>query len=331
LPKNTFEQNKHEFVKSLLLYGRNASGKSNVLLAVTFLQNLINESDAYKHDEQIGYYEPFLFDENYKNKPVKFEIDFISLENKIRFVYSVSFIEKEVNYESLYFYPSSAKAKLFERKKNKITYGDYYKGAKKRIEADLLPNQLFLSKSATSNIKYLNECYLYFNYMFALTIHDTEFDNKVIELIAGDILKNRLFKKNILELLKAADTSIQDFKITKYLTKVMRSLFHIQLYENGREIDNSILRVNPQLDVYSIIPLDMKKRYRVVVFILTNLNILNTTELNILKTYNIDYQKTILEKIDPTNDVVTPITPPIKYDIRCKMNHSVRIMIESSK
>lgn len=212
LPHNSFIVGNEEVLKSLLLYGRNASGKSNVLLALKALTFLVEKSDKFKLDEKISTYEPFLFDHKYKSKPVKFELDFITVESKIRFNYRIEFTETAVTYESLNFFPKGVKAKLFERKSNRITYGDSYRGTKKNIENDLLENQLFLSKSASSKVEYLNECYLFFKrYVFVSTIHDTEYDKSIIRAFSKILKENNKLKSNLLELLKAADTSIEDF------------------------------------------------------------------------------------------------------------------------
>ncbi|MEA2043711.1 MAG: ATP-binding protein [Bacteroidota bacterium] len=214
LPYNTFIQNKDELLKSLLLYGRNASGKSNALLALKALSYLIENSDTFKHGDKLEPYEPFLFDKACINKPVRFEIKFISIENKIKYKYVLSYNANEILFEALYIYPSGVKAKLYERTKTKITYGEYYKGTKKSIEKDLLPNQLFLSKSSTSKVKYLNECYLYFSrYVYVSTIHDTEYDKSIIRSFSELLKNDNKLKQNLLELLKTADTSISDFKI----------------------------------------------------------------------------------------------------------------------
>lgn len=214
LPNNSFFANDIEVLKSLLIYGRNASGKSNVLLALRALTFLVKNSDTFKHEERINPYEPFLFDVNSKNKPVKFEIDFITVENKTKFKYIVSYNKSEIVFEALYIFPMGTQAKLFERNKSRVTYGEYYKGAKKKIESDLLPNQLFLSKSSTSNVKYLDECYLYFSqYIYVSTIHDTEYDKAIIRSFSELLLNDYKLKCNLLELLRAADTTISDFNI----------------------------------------------------------------------------------------------------------------------
>lgn len=216
LINNSFFENNTEILKSLLIYGRNASGKSNILVALKALVFLVENSDSFKHDMDIPPYEPYKFDLSQKNKPVKFELDFISVESKIKFKYIVSYNKKEIEFEGLYIYPEGVKSKLYERKYSKITYGEYYKGTKKIIEDDLLPNQLFLSKSATSKVKYLDDCYLFFTrYVYISTIHDTDYDNSIIRVFSEVLTKDDKLKNNLLELLKAADTSINDFSISE--------------------------------------------------------------------------------------------------------------------
>ena len=214
LPYNTFEQNGNEILKSIVLYGRNASGKSNILLALKALSHLVENSDSFKHEEDISPYEPFRFDNKYKNSPIKFEIDFIAVEHKIRYKYIISYDASNIMYESLYFYPEGVKAKLYERVGGKITYGEYYRGTKKKIEDDLLPNQLFLSKSSTSKVKYLDQVYLYFkNYIHVSVLHGTAYDESVLKKAYELLLNDEKLKYNLLELLKAADTSILSFNI----------------------------------------------------------------------------------------------------------------------
>jgi hypothetical protein len=263
IPENSFFENNSEILKSLLIYGRNAAGKSNVLLAIKALLFLVKNSDSFKHDMTIPPYEPFKFDTNYSKRPVYFEIDFISVETKTKFKYIVSFDRKSIVFEGLYIYPEGIKSKLYERKMSSISYGDYYKGTKKIIEDDLLPNQLFLSKSSTSKVKYLDECYLYFNkYMYVSTIHDTDYDNTIIRAFSEILTKDDKLKYNLLELLKASDTSINDFKIKENdkkmqfpntipedIKKQLIDKFKYEVYtshtlfENGNEIGQETLDI----------------------------------------------------------------------------------------
>lgn len=214
LKENSFIEKNTEVLKSMLIYGRNASGKSNIIMALKALTFLVENSDGFKHDMAIPAYEPFKFDTSYAQKPVYFEIDFISVETKTKFKYAISFDRKNIVSEGLYIYPEGIRSKLFERTNNTIVYGDYYRGTKKKIEDDLLPNQLFLSKSSTSKVSYLDDCYLYFKkYLFVSTVHDTEYDNSIIRAFSDVLNKDEKLKSNLLELLKASDTSINDFKV----------------------------------------------------------------------------------------------------------------------
>ncbi|MFA6705870.1 MAG: ATP-binding protein [Bacteroidales bacterium] len=221
LPENSFIEKNNEILKSLLIYGRNASGKSNILLALNALVFLVRRSDRYKHEEAIGPYEPFIFNTEYSNKPVKFEIDFITVEAKTKFKYIVEFNHKSIVFEGLYIYPEGIKSKLYERNTSSISYGDYYQGTKKKIEDDLLPNQLFLSKSATSKVKYLDDCYLYFiKYIYVSIIDESNHDLKFIRFISEVLTKDNKLRTNLLELLKASDTSIKDFNIKENETEI---------------------------------------------------------------------------------------------------------------
>ena len=216
LPENTFNLNGMELLHSLVVYGRNAAGKSNVIRAFNAIRYLILQSDSFKLDETIEPYEPFLFDKITKSEPVKFEIDFISLISKLKFKFILEFNVKNITKEALYFYPEGVKTKLYERDENNISYGDYYKGSRKSIENDLLKNQLFLSKSARNKVKYLDEVYIFFKkYFYVSTIHDTDYDETIINAFAKMSIDDQKLKSNLLALLKAADTDIQDFNITE--------------------------------------------------------------------------------------------------------------------
>ena len=264
LPYNSFIQDRNEIIKSIVLYGRNASGKSNILLACDALKYLILDSDTFKHKEKISPYEPFLFDNEYKNKPVRFEIDFFSTESKTQYKYIISYNSSEIIYEALYFYPEKVKAKLYERNKLKVSYGDYYRGTKKNIENDLLPNQLFLSKSSTSKVKYLDKVYLYFKIHFQIVAtNDTSDDKTLINFFSGAMLDDKTIKSNLLELLKAADTSILDFDIKENEIKFFDTLSKIvgdpifagdkydiltthALFENDKEVGKTLLKLEKE-------------------------------------------------------------------------------------
>lgn len=215
LRSNSFLINKADLLKSLIIYGRNAAGKSNVLMAFRAINYLVKKSDGFKHGEILSPYEPYIFEESIRGNPVEFEIEFFG-EDKIKYQYVIKFTKSEINYEALFFYPKNVISKLYERKLNTITYGEYYKGDKKGIEKNLLSNQLYLSKSASQNIPNLKEAYLFLTkYLVVSNFNTEDYDRALINSTCNLMEKNSIQKENMKNLLKEADVNILDFEISK--------------------------------------------------------------------------------------------------------------------
>ena len=117
---NTFfptEKKSTKLLKSAVLYGANASGKSNLIRLMWTMRRFILNSIDLKTGDLISeqYYDPFLLDENSKNQPTQFSIDFFAF-NKKKHRYTVKFNKSEIIYEYLGIYESSWISKIFERK-----------------------------------------------------------------------------------------------------------------------------------------------------------------------------------------------------------------------
>lgn len=152
---------KQSVLKSAVIYGPNASGKSNYLKAINAMEYLVVHSSAYKLDESIEPYEPYLLDSTCAESPVEMDISFFY--DSLQYDYYISFSSKRIEREELFCYPTKSKSLLFSRTAEKdMKFGDYYKGVKKTIERLLLPNQLFLSKASDNNVDMLKSAYLFF-------------------------------------------------------------------------------------------------------------------------------------------------------------------------
>ena len=92
-----------------ILYGSNASGKSNMLIALNevFRILVLPKSDATK---RINGSVPFILT---KNDPIEMHVSFYA--NGIRYDYDVSFNEKYILNEVLYYYPNKCKSLFYER------------------------------------------------------------------------------------------------------------------------------------------------------------------------------------------------------------------------
>ncbi|CAA9202239.1 AAA family ATPase [Flavobacterium collinsii] len=216
LEENLLNVSDFNVLGSAIIYGRNASGKSNLLTAFKALQYMVSESANFKAKTEISPFEPFLFNKNGENEPIEFSLDFIAKDN-IRYVYAIGYTKKEVIYESLKFYPKGQRATLFDRKiGKKIKYGEYLTGRKKEIEDLLYPNQLFLSKIGTEKNEQLKTAYNFFaEYIFISTIQDTDYDNALIQNFSQKLGKNNIpfFNENMNKLMRVADTGIEEITI----------------------------------------------------------------------------------------------------------------------
>jgi len=201
-------------LNSTVIYGPNASGKSNFILALKAFWYLIENSKDHKLNDEIAPYEPFDFDRDNINKPIEFEIDF--LEDKVRYQYLILFDEKRIINEELYYYPKSSKALLFSRSLgNKFKFGDSFKGPKRVVTEYILENQLFLSKAATNKIPAIAAPYNFFEnlYVFILT---QDSDKETLSKGAMQYLgkhKDSDLTKLVNLLINALDTGISNVSV----------------------------------------------------------------------------------------------------------------------
>jgi len=216
LENSIIDHNGYNVLSSAIIYGRNASGKSNLLKAFKAIQHMVIFSDDFKVDDKIKPYEPYKLDKNFRNEPVEFLIDFLGKDG-IRYEYGLGYSNKEIVYENLRFYPKSQPVWLFRRKKGeKIKYGESLTGNKKNIEDLLYENQLFLSKIGTEKNKQLAIPYSFFSkYLFVSDVHDTNYDKVLIQLFTNKMGNDNIpfFKANINKLMCVADTGIQSINI----------------------------------------------------------------------------------------------------------------------
>lgn len=92
-----------------ILYGSNASGKSNMLIALNevFRLLVLPKSDA---TQRINGSNPFILS---KDDPTEMHVSFYA--NGVRYDYDVAFNDKNILSEALYYYPNKSKSLFYER------------------------------------------------------------------------------------------------------------------------------------------------------------------------------------------------------------------------
>jgi uncharacterized protein len=132
-------------LKSAAIYGANASGKSNLISAIRFMQKFVLSSSRETQVTDKIAVEPFRLSDEVDHKPSFFEIVFLINNRKYRYGFEVT--SQEVTSEWLYYVPTIREARLFERKLNDIHIASSFKEGR-GLTSRTRSNALFLSVTA---------------------------------------------------------------------------------------------------------------------------------------------------------------------------------------
>lgn len=155
---------------SAIIYGPNASGKSNLVRAMSTMKTIVMQSANRMQSGDRFKIEPFQLNTSYSSKPSCFELIFIL--NETRYNYGFSLDQKRIYEEWLVAYPNGRAQKWFTRKFNLESqdeewyFGSGLKGEKERIKNLVRPNSLFLSHAAQNNHPQLSELFQWFKTNF---------------------------------------------------------------------------------------------------------------------------------------------------------------------
>lgn len=207
LEGNLFSVDGEQMLKSVALFGANASGKSNVIKAIRACVGMVRSSHNYNVDTKFAI-APFKFEAGI-DKPSSFYIRF--LLDKVEYEYSFSFMHDEIITETLYYYPNGRRSLVFSRDESRGTEKkDIYefKTAIRRpfdVADNTSKKTLYISRASQMDREIAQKIFLFF-------CKDIVLDYQVANMDSLDTLfKAR--KEQMLEVLRTADSDIVDFKI----------------------------------------------------------------------------------------------------------------------
>ncbi len=202
---HSFPVRKYDLLQSVVLYGANASGKSNLLKAMNMMASLVlNKNKVSSSVDQLEH-QPFLLNSETETASTSFEMVFIV--DDIIYRYGFEYDSQTVYAEWLFADEKGTEAKLFYRDIDDKFYVNPTKFKEgKGLEDRTLENHLFLWKCDSENGKISKKIIRWF---FQLTMIDG-LDNRGQN--ATNKLEDTSFKKNILELVKVADLGILDIE-----------------------------------------------------------------------------------------------------------------------
>lgn len=192
---------------SAVIYGANASGKSNVVSALHMMRRIVLTSHSRGNPSGGVPHAPFTLDPAFAKAPSSFEADFI-IEG-VRYHYGFTASYEVFLSEWLYAFPSGRMQKLFEREEQKFTFGRGLKGRNKVIEALTRKNSLFVSAAAQNNHEELSTISNFFA--------SIQFDNNISvhgQIAARQFGDSKLDNRVIIFLDKIG-TGVVDYKSTE--------------------------------------------------------------------------------------------------------------------
>lgn len=208
---NIFSIEKYDLklLKSAVVYGANASGKTKLIGAMSFMRYFIlNSSKESQIDEAIDVV-PFLFNTESEKEPSFFEIIFIHQDEMYRYGFEVD--KEKIHAEWLYHKPNGREVELFYRdfqefdiNKNSFKVSDLVKNDRIR------PNALLLSVAANWNDKLAKKIFEWvqdFNTISGLK-------EEGYEGYSLGRIQNSLENKNkAIDFLRSADLGIEDLLV----------------------------------------------------------------------------------------------------------------------
>lgn len=227
------------------IYGANASGKSNVLHAISFMSEAVLLShrmwspDAGVPSESFAWgpakSEPSLYEATFLSGGVKFQYGFVAS--------SEAFLE-----EWLYAWPNGKKQTWFERDKDNFKFGENLRGENRLIEEVTRSNALFISAAVQHRHAQLEPVFSWFRAIrrnfragqrFARTggldaaqVFDRDSNQRTLFPDTELLSETESLANGFRALLKSADIGIVDVRVTTSESdnprRARRTMFYLQ-------------------------------------------------------------------------------------------------------
>lgn len=213
-----------KLLKLAVIYGANASGKSNIIKVCDFIRSFITCTPLNK--AELIKIVPFLLNITSKEQASEFSVSFYAMngDKAIRYVYSVLLETTHIVRETLIYYLSQQPATVFERSMennvSSIKFGQKVKistAAKEEITLKCLPNMSVFAAymQVNTNIAEMETALQYLTKQMMPAIVPTS----SLSRYAEEAIKKETAKEYILRYLQEADFNISNISSKEQETK----------------------------------------------------------------------------------------------------------------
>ena len=208
-----------KLLRSTVLYGPNASGKSTLIQALRFMkEQVLNSQKESQADDPIDVV-PFKLTAQSRQADSEFEIIFI--ENEVRYEYGFRCNRERFSEEWLFAYPSGHRQKWFHRVfdvsagKDVYKFSSYFLGGRQRQiwENQTRPNALFFSTAIQLNNEQLKPAFNWFRSRLRVVDSVHGFSQSYTLMRCQD----EQDRTRVIDFMNAADLSIADIQIKESL------------------------------------------------------------------------------------------------------------------
>lgn len=247
LPQNLIpiEKYKVNALRTSVIYGANASGKSNFLFTIRNAVHFIKHNFTLSSNDDFLFFQFFDFrNRNYESNISRAtQISFGLLIDGIQFEYQFTYDTGGIIEESLYEYRTQKPIEHFYRKYN---HGDlydwrfskYFSGEKDTVKNITNRYSLYLTVGAVSKLPVCEKVFFWFSSKIQFHFNTDQMDGIDDSEILKSMHQDKEIKRFVLEQLKIADFGIKDFDIHLKEDGSIQSVVtsHRGLAENGNEI-----------------------------------------------------------------------------------------------
>lgn len=224
-------------LRSAVVFGPNAGGKTNLVNALTFFRNMVLESATSVKPGQELNVRPFLLDRTLINEPSELEITF--LHEGVRYQYGFKLTSKRVVEEWLLVYktfkPQMWFSRTYDKKldEEKYSFGPSFRGEKTRWQELTRPNSLYLSTAVQWNSEQLIPIFQYIAENIVVypsgTLLSTQFTINALEDISA--------KKQVIDFMNSADIGISDIEVEE--RKGFQSRVNLSPTDGSAEVETT--------------------------------------------------------------------------------------------
>ncbi|MDP8240510.1 MAG: ATP-binding protein [Candidatus Hatepunaea meridiana] len=201
-------------LNSAVVFGANASGKTNLIKSIDFVRAKLLSSDSSDINEKFF---KFGFSKICKDKPTSFSVVFLT--NNIIFDYSFSIHYGKIVFEKLLRLENESKKHwkpLFERSESLaegIQYFNAFQGPKQTIFEKTRPEILFLKSLYEWNNKTIRDAYLWFKHGLMTITDPNEIEGIGLYGTLQDLIEDDDTSQRIQKLVRNADFGIEEIKV----------------------------------------------------------------------------------------------------------------------